>query len=93
MFFNEYIKIRIQRFEVILDQKVRQNLILNAKRLLKIVQNFIKFADRVFNISFNKLFYVNLLVHIFIKKGYFNVYLFKLLILNDSDNENNFITH
>ena len=64
--------------------------------MFEIIQNFAKttYYLKTFEINvFEKYFYINFLIHIIIKKKFFDIYLFNILIINDNYNENDFIIH
>ena len=64
--------------------------------MFEIIQSFAKttYYSKTFKISvFEKYFYINFLIHIIIKKNDFNIYLFNILIIDDSYDENDFIIH
>ena len=68
----------------------------NFECLFKIIQNFTKttYYSKTFEINvFEKYFYINFFIHIFIKKSDFNIHLFNILIIDNSYDENNFVIH
>ena len=93
VFIDEHIEIDVEKSEITFFKKDCENVISYSRWLLQFIKNFNQSTHFAFLFKVIRELYVNFLFHMFIKKNSNHVYLLQFSVIDDDDNEYDFVIH